>query len=135
VLNVAETSSPAEKNGKKAMTAVVIVLSILLILEFSFAPVNLISGRNAPLFTQFTGITSRSAMLAVAAIDALGALLVAVGLFAPKVSITGAVLLTALCAWYLVMMVRHGHFGSGMVGFLLFGSWSAGLLWAQLARR
>ncbi|MFF4650456.1 hypothetical protein [Streptomyces sp. NPDC001380] len=116
------------------MTAVVVILSILLILEFSFAPVNLVTGRNAPLFTQFTGISSRNAMLVVAAVDALGALLVAVGLFAPKVSIAGAVLITALCAWYLVMMVRHGHFGSGLVGFLLFGSWSVGLLWAQLAR-
>lgn len=119
---------------RKTVTALIWILSILLILEFVFAPVNLITGRNAPLFTEFTGIESRTAMLVVAGLDALGALLVAIGLFAPKVSVAGAVLLTALCGWYIVMMVLNGHFGMGMIGFLLFGSWAVGLLWAQLAR-
>jgi uncharacterized membrane protein YphA (DoxX/SURF4 family) len=116
------------------VTVVIWILSLLLILEFVFAPVNLITGRNVPLFTEFTGISDRRAVLLVAGLDALGAVLVAIGLFVRGVSIAGAALLTAVCGWYLVMMIVRRHRGMGLAGFLLFGAWAVGLLAAQLLR-
>lgn len=118
--------------GRRTTTA---VLSVLLILEFGFAPVNLIDGHNAPLFREYTGIHAHSGLVAVAWIDGIGAALVALGLFSRWVGIAGAGLLSALCAWYLVMILGHGANAGGLGGFLLFGAWAVGLLWLQLTAR
>jgi hypothetical protein len=121
--------------SQKGRRTAVVVLSILLILEFSFAPVNLIDGHNAPLFREYTGIQGHGGLVAVAWIDGIGAALVAIGLFSRRISIVGAGLLSALCAWYLVMILGHGANAGGLAGFVLFGAWAVGLLWVQLTAR
>jgi hypothetical protein len=117
----------------KGRRTAVAVLSVLLILEFGFAPVNLIDGHNAPLFREYTGIHSHTGLVVVAWIDGIGAALVALGLFSRRVGIAGAGLLSALCAWYLVMILGHGANAGGLAGFVLFGAWAVGLLWLQLS--
>ena len=103
-------------------------LSVPLILEFSVAPINLITGRNAHLFTEFTGLTSRPAMLTVAALNAAGAGLLTVGLVNRQAAVLGALVIGGVSAWYLIMMMRKGHTGIGVPAFLLTGALALGIL-------
>jgi hypothetical protein len=104
------------------------VLSIPLIAEFTVAPINLITGRNAHIFTEFTGIKSRTAMYAVAGVSALGAGLLAVGLINRQSAVLGALTIGGLSAWYLLMMVRNKHTGIGVPFFLITGLLALGVL-------
>ncbi|MGH3415582.1 MAG: hypothetical protein ACRDVE_06885 [Actinocrinis sp.] len=103
-------------------------LSVPLILEFTFAPINLITGRNAHLFTEFTGLTSRPAMLTMAALNAAGAGLLTVGLINRQAAVLGALIIGGVSAWYLIMMMRNGHAGIGVPAFLLTGALAVGIL-------
>ncbi len=103
-------------------------LSVPLILEFTFAPINLVTGRNAHLFTEFTGITNRKAMLAVAAVNALGAGLLTAGLINRQAAVLGALVIGGVSAWYLIMMMKNKHFGIGVPAFLLTGALALGIL-------
>lgn len=103
-------------------------LSLPLIAEFTVAPINLITGRNAHLFTEFTGLTSKSAMWAVAAVSAAGAGLLTVGIFNRQAAVLGALTIGGLSAWYLLMMMRKKHTGVGIPFFMLTGLLAVGVL-------
>jgi hypothetical protein len=110
------------------MSVLSTVLSIPLIAEFTIAPINLITGKNAHIFTEFTGITSRKAMYAVAGVSALGAGLLTVGLVNRQAAVLGALTIGGLSAWYLLMMMRKKHAGVGVPFFLLVGLLALGVL-------
>ena len=55
------------------MTALAVVLSVLLIAEFVFAPINLWTGRTMANFTRFTGLSPRFATRILAPLKLLTA--------------------------------------------------------------
>jgi hypothetical protein len=112
-----------------------IVLSVLLIAEFVMAPINLWTGRTMPMFLKFTGHSERTARQVFAPVKLVGAIAVAVGIALKPVSVAGAAILTAVCAYYLVRLAAPGRRDpSGIFALVLFGAWGAGLLALQLAR-
>ena len=117
------------------MTIAVVILSVLLVAEFVMAPINLWTGRTMPLFTKFTGHSPRTARIVFAPIKLLSAVLIAVGVVVKPLSLIGAGIATAICAYYLLRLAAPSRRDlSGIAGFALFGSWAVGLLAVQLAR-
>lgn len=110
-------------------------LSLPLIAEFTVAPINLITGKNAHLFTEFTGLTSRKAMFAVAAVSAAGAGLLTVGLVNRQAAVLGALTIGGLSTWYLLMMMRKKHTGVGVPFFLAVGLLALGVLLERTSGR
>jgi hypothetical protein len=116
------------------MTIAIVTLSILLITEFVFAPVNLWTGRTIGTFRRFTGLSQWTATRIVAPVKLAAALAVAAGLAVPRLSAAGAAVITAVCCWYLVRLSGKGRRDSaGIIGFAVFGSWAAALLMLRLA--
>ena len=111
------------------MTAAIWTLSILSIAEFTFAPVNLWTGRTMPNFVRFTGLGPGVATRILAPVKLATALALAVGLAVPAIGLAGAVLATAICAFYLARLRARGrrHL-DGIAGFAVFGSWAVALL-------
>jgi len=111
------------------MTVAIWTLSMLSIAEFTFAPVNLWTGRTMPNFTRFTGLAPEVATRALAPVKLATAAALAVGLAVPAIGLAGAALATAICAFYLLRMAaparRHPD---GLVAFTVFGSWALALL-------
>ena len=117
------------------MFPAVVILSALLVAEFVMAPINLWTGRTMPIFTKFTGHSPGTAQKVFAPVKLLGAVLVAVGLAAEPISIAGAAILIAVCAYYLLRLAAPPRRDpSGIIAFVLFGALAAGLLAVQLAR-
>lgn len=117
------------------MTAAAVVLGVLLLAEFVFAPINLWTGRTMPNFTRFTGLDPRLARGVVAPVKLVTAALLAVGLFSRAVSIIGAGLAVGICAFYLLRLSSPARRdGLGLVAFTLFGALAVALLALQLAR-
>lgn len=110
------------------MTAAAWILSLLLIAEFVMAPINLWTGRTMPLFARFTGYPPWVATRVFAPVKLASAALVAVGLAVPAAGVAGGVIITGVCAVYLIRLGTPGrHDASGIAGFALFGSWAAAL--------
>jgi hypothetical protein len=102
-----------------AMTIVADGLSILLALEFLFAPFNLWTGRTLPNFVRFTGFPPTVARRVFAPFKLLLAVALIVGLFVRAVSIAGALGTIAISGAYLVrLLTRHRV---EIDGFLAFG--------------
>lgn len=115
------------------MTIAIWILSVLSIAEFTFAPVNLWTGRTMPNFTRFTGFGPEVATRLFAPVKLASAVALAVGLAVPAVGLAGAALATAICAIYLVrLLAPERRHVDGLVGFGVFGSWALALLVLRL---
>jgi hypothetical protein len=115
------------------MTILAIVLSIPLILEFLFAPVNLWTGRTMDNFVRFTGFAPWVARTVFAPAKLVCAGLVLVGLVVWDLSVAGAILALVISAVYLVRLLGRGRRDrAGLVGFALFGLLAAALLAVRL---
>lgn len=101
------------------MTIVADGLSILLALEFLFAPLNLWTGRTMPNFMRFTGFPSTVARRVFAPFKLLLAVALIVGLFVRAVSIAGALGTIVISGVYLVRLVTRDRVE--IDGFLAFG--------------
>jgi uncharacterized membrane protein YphA (DoxX/SURF4 family) len=112
-----------------------VILSALLVAEFVMAPINLWTGRTMPIFTKFTGHSPGTARKVFAPVKLVGAVLVALGLVAEPLSIAGAAILSAVCAYYLLRLAAPSRRDpSGIIAFVLFGASAVGLLAVQLGR-
>jgi hypothetical protein len=115
------------------MTAVAIVLSVPLILEFVFAPVNLWTGRTIGNFVRFTGFDPWIGKTFFAPVKLATAVLLAAGLAVRDLSIAGAASALALSALYIVRLLgRTRRDPAGLLGFTLFGALAAALLAVRL---
>lgn len=111
------------------MTIAVWVLSLLLIAGFVMAPVNLWTGRTMSLFTRFTGYAPPVATQVSGPVKLASAILVAIGLAVPAVGIAGIAIITGICAVCLGRLAAPGRRDrSGIIGFVLFGSWAVALV-------
>jgi len=117
------------------MTAAAVVLGVLLLAEFVFAPINLWTGRTMPNFTRFTGLDPRVGRGLVAPVKLATAVLLAVGLFSKPVSIIAAACAVGICVFYLARLSAPSRRdGLGLLAFALFGALAVALLALQLAR-
>jgi hypothetical protein len=115
------------------MTILAVVLSIPLILEFLFAPVNLWTGRTIDTFVRFTGFAPSVARALFAPAKLACAVLLLVGLVVWDASVAGAILALVISAVYLVRLLGRGRRDpAGLVGFGLFGLLAAALLVVRL---
>jgi hypothetical protein len=111
------------------MTAAAVILSILLIAEFVFAPVNLWTGRTTGTFGRFTGLRATIATRVLAPVKLASAAAVAVGLAVPALSIAGAAVIIVICGFYLLRLSAPGRRDpAGIIGFAIFGAWAVALL-------
>jgi hypothetical protein len=116
------------------MTAAVWVLSLLLVAEFVFAPVNLWTGRTMANFVRFTGLPPRFASRLLAPVKLTTALVLAAGLAVRAASIAGAAAAVAISCFYLVRLAQPGRRDpAGLAGFLIFGGMACALLALRLA--
>jgi hypothetical protein len=112
-----------------------IVLSIPLILEFVFGPLNLWREHTTANWIRFTGYSPNAAKRYAAPVKLACAVLLAAGLAWRTASIAGAVAACAVSAFYLVRLAAPSRrAGDGVAAFVLFGALAAGLLAVQLAR-
>jgi hypothetical protein len=89
------------------MTIAVWTLSLLSIAEFTFAPLNLWTGRTMPNFTRFTGLPPRVATQVFAPVKLATGAALAGGLAVRALGLAGAALATAIfgsCALALILL-------------------------------
>jgi hypothetical protein len=111
------------------MKTIAIILSIPLILEFVFAPVNLWSGRTTGNFVRFTGFDPWIGKTFFAPVKLATAALLAAGLAVRDLSVAGAASALALSTLYIVRLLgRTRRDPAGLLGFTLFGALAAALL-------
>ena len=116
------------------MSAVAVILTVPLLLEFIFAPFNLWTGRTMDNFVRFTGWAPRVARTVFAPVKLATAVVLAVGLFLRGASIAGAALALAISLVYLVRLAHpRRRDGAGLAAFILFGALAAALLIVALA--
>lgn len=100
------------------MTTAAVVVTLLLVAEFSFAPVNLWTGRTMGNFTAHTGLPPRFATHFLAPVKLIGALVLVTGLFLRAASIAGSALAIAISCFYLVRLAAKGRRDpAGLTGF------------------
>lgn len=117
------------------MTVAAIVLSIPLILEFVFGPLNLWRERTTGNWVRFTGYSVVAAKRYAAPVKLGCAVLLATGLAWRPASLAGAVAACAVSAFYLVRLTAPSRRAlDGVAAFTLFGALAAALLAVQLAR-
>jgi hypothetical protein len=106
-----------------------VILSVLLVAEFVFAPINLWTGRTIATFTRFTGLGPTTAARVVAPLKLASALAVAAGLAIPALSIAGSAAILAISCFYLLRLSHPTRRdAAGIAGFALFASWALALL-------
>jgi uncharacterized membrane protein YphA (DoxX/SURF4 family) len=117
------------------MTVAIWILSLVLIAEFVASPINLWTGRNMHVFTEFTGFSPTTARRVFAPVMLVGAALIVVGLAVRPLSIVGAAIITCACVLYLVRLAAPGRrAASGIVAYLFFGGVAVALLTLQGTR-
>src|SRR5262249_50283131 len=115
------------------MRIAAIVLSVPLIVEFVFAPVNLWTGRTIGNFVRFTGFDPRVGRRLFAPVKLATAALLAAGLAVRNLSVAGAVLALAISAVYVTRLLGPDRRDpAGLLGFLLFGLLAGGVLALRL---
>jgi hypothetical protein len=106
-----------------------IVLSVPLILEFVFAPVNLWTGRTIGNFVRFTGFDARVGRRLFAPVKLATAALLAAGVAVRALSVAGAALALAISVVYVARLLDPDRRDpAGLVGFVLFGLLAGGVL-------
>jgi hypothetical protein len=110
-----------------------VVLSVLLILEFVFAPLNLWTGRTIPNFVRFTGLDPKVGKTVFAPVKLATAVLLAAGLVSRGLSVAGATLALVISAVYVARLLdpRRREL-DGLLGFTLFGLLAVALLAVRL---
>jgi hypothetical protein len=115
------------------VTIAAVIVTLLLVAEFSFAPVNLWSGRTMGNFTAYTGLPPRFATHFLAPVKLADALVLVAGLFLRPASIAGAVLAVAISGFYLVRLSAKGRRDpAGLTGFTVFCALAGALLALRL---
>jgi hypothetical protein len=110
-----------------------VIISVPLILEWTFAPFNLWSGRTIENFVRFTGFQPRVATHVFAPIKLAVAGLLIAGLAVPVLSLAGAVGTVLISLVYLVRLLAPSRRDlAGIVGFMIFGLLGAMLLAVRL---
>jgi uncharacterized membrane protein YhdT len=111
------------------LTAAVWILSVPLIAEFVFAPINLWTGRTMGNYRRFTGLPPWFATCILAPVKLATALALAVGLALGVVGIAGAALALAVSLFYLARLSGPGRRDpAGLAGFAVFGAMACALL-------
>ncbi|HEX5450047.1 MAG TPA: hypothetical protein VFW85_08325 [Gaiellaceae bacterium] len=115
------------------MKTVAIVLSVPLILEFVFAPMNLWTGRTIGNFVRFTGFDPWLGKTFFAPVKLATAALLAAGLAVRGLSIAGAAAALAVSTVYVARLLgRTRRDPAGLFGFTLFGALAGALLAVRL---
>lgn len=111
------------------MTVAIWILSLPLIAEFVFAPINLWIGRTMDNYTRFTGLPPWFATHVLAPVKLAAAALLVAGLAVRALSIAGAALALAVSCFYLARLVHPGRRDrAGLAGFAIFGALASALL-------
>jgi len=111
------------------VTAGVWILSVPLIAEFIFAPVNLWTGRTIGNCRRFTGLSPWFATRVLAPVKLATALALSIGLALQVVSMIGAALALVVSLFYLVRLAGPGRRDPvGLAGFAIFGAIACALL-------
>ena len=111
------------------MTTAIVAISVPLIVEWVFAPVNLWTGRTMPNFTRFTGLPPQTATHVLAPIKLATALALTIGLAIPAASVAGALATLGICGFYLLRLTDPGRRDpAGLGGFTIFGGMALALL-------
>jgi hypothetical protein len=115
------------------VSVLAVALSIPLILEFVFAPMNLWTGRTISNFVRFTGYQPRVATTVFAPAKLATAGLLVLGLAVPSSSVAGASAALLISLVYIARLLAPDRRDpAGLVGFLLFGLLAAALLIVRL---
>ena len=111
------------------MTVAAIVLSVPLIAEFLFAPVNLWTGRTSGNFVRFTGFDPKVGRTLFAPAKLVTAGLLTAGLAFREMSLAGAASAVAISVIYLIRLAGPARRDpAGLLGFAVFGLLAAALL-------
>ncbi len=117
------------------MTAATWALSLPLIAEVIFGPVNLWTGRTIENWIRFTGLSPGSARVVAAPLKLVTAVLLAAGIWLRDLGAAGAGLAVAIALFYLVRLAHpRRRARDGIAAFTIFGMLAAGLLVVQLGR-
>ena len=116
------------------MTAAIWILSVPLIAEFVFAPVNLWTGRTMGNYTRFTGLPPWFATRILAPLKLATAVLLMAGLAIRALSIIGAALALTVSCFYLVRLAHpQRRDPAGLAGFAVFGALACALVALRVA--
>lgn len=111
------------------------ILSVPLILEFVFGPLNLWRERTTENWVRFTGYSVTAAKQVAAPVKLAAGALLAAGLVWRPAGLAGAAAAVAISAFYLVRLAAPSRRAlDGIAAFVLFGGLAAALLAVQLAR-
>lgn len=117
------------------MTVAIWILSVLSIAEFTFAPINLWTGRTITNFTRFTGLSPAVATRALAPAKLAAAALLIAGLVWAHIGIAGAAIALAISLFYLGRLANPSRRAAdGIAAFTLFGALAGALVCLQLMR-
>jgi hypothetical protein len=123
----------AATQGGTTLKLVALIISVPLILEWTFAPFNLWSGRTLENFVRFTGFQPRVATRLLAPVKLAVAALLIAGLAVPALSIAGAAGTVLLSIAYLArLLAPTRRDAAGLVGFTIFGLLGVALLVVRL---
>jgi hypothetical protein len=111
------------------MTAAIWILSVPLIAEFVFAPVNLWTGRTMGNYIRFTGLPPWFATRVLAPVKLATAILLFAGLAVRVLGVVGAAVAVVISGFYLVRLAGVGRRDrAGVAGFAVFGALACALL-------
>lgn len=118
------------------MTLVLYLMSLPLIAEFVFAPLNLWNGRTTANWVRYTGLPPRSAQLFAAPVKLITAALLVIGLVWRPAGLAGAAACVAIALFYLARLAHPARRAAidGILAFTLFGGLAVALLAVQLLR-
>ncbi|HEY2053837.1 MAG TPA: hypothetical protein VGH14_07890 [Solirubrobacterales bacterium] len=117
------------------MSTLASILSVPLILEFLFAPMNLWTGRTIENFVRFTGFDARWGRMIAAPVKLATAVALIVGLFVPVVGIVGALSALAISIFYVVRLLSpRRRDAAGLFGFALFAVLAAAVAALRIAQ-
>lgn len=114
---------------------VLYLVSVPLIAELAFAPVNLWRGRTTANWVRYTGLAARDAQLFAAPAKLVTAALLIVGLAWRPLGVVGAAASVAIALFYLVRLAHPARRAvDGIAAFVVFGALGVTLLALQLLR-
>jgi hypothetical protein len=118
------------------MTLLLYLMSVPLIAESAFAPVNLWRGRTTANWIRFTGLSTRSAHFFAAPVKLVTAGLLIVGVAWRPAGLAGSAACVVIALFYLVRLAHPARRGAvdGLAAFALFGGLGGALFAVQFLR-
>jgi len=106
----------------------IVVLTMLIVAEFTFAPINLWTGRTMDNYRRFTGLSPRLATRILAPAKLATAFALLGGFAYAQLGVAGSIAAVTISGFYLVRLAHpERQDPAGIAAFIIFGSLGAAL--------